>query len=168
MNELKGRCGGLVQERPCARPGPHLPATVCSVLLVPCLLLASCRSSFSSGSRHSGWGWAATLLSILCHCLAPCFYERTDEGKKVQEAHQMSHDPQLLFLHPNLGSRASLKSKAEAGHLIIVQLGVSRQRLWTPSFGVRRRDCELQGALGPSYWPSSVPWAPPPGCLSAP
>lgn len=35
----------------------------------------------------------------------------------------MSHDPQLLFLCPNLGSRAGLKSKAEAGHLIIVQLG---------------------------------------------
>lgn len=56
----------------------------------------------------------------------------TDKGEKVQEAHQMAHDPQLLFLHPNLGSRASLMSKAEAGCLIIVRLGSFRAEIMNP------------------------------------
>lgn len=114
MHELKGRCDGLAQGRPCARPGPHTPATVCSTLSRSLTSFWHRRGQFSSGSRHSGEGWAATLLSILCPLLGPMFLqEDQDEGKKPLEVQQLAHDPQLPFLHPNLGSRASLKPSRE-------------------------------------------------------
>lgn len=77
--------------------------------------------------------WMGLDSNIALHSLpllgAVFLVRGTNEGEKVQEAHQTAHDPQILFLHPNLESRARLMSKAEAGCLIIVQLEVSRQRL---------------------------------------
>lgn len=89
-----------------------------------------------------------------------------DEGKKGQDAHQPTQDPQLLFLHPNLASRAGLKPKAETGQLIIVQLGgLQAEILEAKPCG--KKGLWASGGLGPSYWPSSVPQTPLPGCLAA-
>lgn len=65
---VKGSGDGLAQRRPCARPGPHSPATVCSTLSVPQLLVASHGGHFSSRSRPS---------PFFSHCLDPRLCERT-------------------------------------------------------------------------------------------
>lgn len=165
MHELKGSYEDPAQGRPCARPGLHSPANCLlrsvSILQLP---LALYESNFSSGSRHSGCGWAATVLS----CSLPTAWSSEKTRMKARKARRFTSEPMIhssCFFTQTWRSRAGLKPKAETGQLIIVQLGDLQAEILEAKL-CGKKCLWASGGLDPSYWPSSVPQTPLPGCLA--
>lgn len=148
-----------------SRAWDPLPVTVRLALSVPHLLWYHARHLLIwKQILWMGLG-SHTRSPISPHCLAQCFCERIrTKAKKprrftgwpvIHSSHFFTQMQDLMWFR---SSRLRL-----AGGLYFklgnLQAGIMEASVWG-----KVRGLQTSGASGPSYWPSSVPWAPLPGC----